>query len=185
MPASPEFPLDELVVRAMDGSPDSGFDCGRADQTDFLYERAWEDHQAQLSVTYLYYFGGILAAYATVGMDALPLARSERDPAMRYRDVSAMKLAQLGVHRPFQGMGLGRVVVGDIVELARDEALRVGCRYLTLDAQPDLVGWYESMGFERNVLRQAQRIRDAIEHRRDPDTIAVSMRFDLRKHIRG
>jgi GNAT superfamily N-acetyltransferase len=114
-------------------------------------------------------------------MDSLPLGRGERDATVRYGEVSAMKLAQLGVHLSFQGIGLGRTVVGDIVEFARDEAARVGCRYLTLDAQPDLVGWYESLGFQRNVLRQDQRIRDAVAHRRAPGTIAISMRFDLRK----
>jgi ribosomal protein S18 acetylase RimI-like enzyme len=94
-----------------------------------------------------------------------------------------MKLAQLGVHRAFQGMGLGRTVVADVVEFARDEASRVGCRYVTLDAQPDLVGWYESLGFERNILRQDQRMQTALAHRRDPASIPVSMRFDLRKPI--
>jgi ribosomal protein S18 acetylase RimI-like enzyme len=181
MSTHPEITSDELVVRVMDGPPERGFDCGRADQTNFLYDRAWDDQQAQLSVTYLYYFRGILAAYATVCMDSLPLGRGERDATVRYGEVGAMKLAQLGVHRSFQGMGLGRIVVGDIVEFARGEASRVGCRYLTLDAQPDLVGWYQSLGFQRNVQRQDQRVQNAIAHRRDPDLIAVSMRFDLRK----
>jgi hypothetical protein len=67
-----------------------------------------------------------------------------------------------------------------VLALARDEALRVGCRYVTLDAQPDLVSWYESQGFERNVLRQNQRIQNALAHGRDPADIPVSMRFDLR-----
>src|SRR3982751_5853020 len=106
-----EIPSDELAVRILDGPPDGGFDCGRAEQTDFLYERAWDDQQAWLSVTYLFYFRGILAAYSTVCTDSIPLARSERDPSIRYREVGAIKLAQLGVHRAFQGTGLGREVV--------------------------------------------------------------------------
>jgi GNAT superfamily N-acetyltransferase len=176
----PEITSDELVVRVMDGPPERGFDCRRAEQTEFFHECAWDDQQAQLSVTYLYYFRGILAAYATVCTDSIPLSRRERDPSVRYREVSAIKLAQLGVHHSFQGIGLGRVAV---LKLARDISLRVGCRYVTLDAQPDLVGWYETQAFVRNLYRQEQRIRDAVEHRRDPDTIAVSMRFDLRGEL--
>lgn len=176
----PEFTSDELVVRVMDGPPESGFDCGRAEQTYFLYDFAWDDQRAMISVTYLYYFRGILAAYTTVCADSIPLSRRERDPSIRYREVSAIKLVQLGVRRVIQGGGIGRLAVADVLGLARDISLRVGCRYVTLDAQPDVVGWYESQGFRRNLYRQEQRIQDAVAHRRDPDTIAVSMRFDLR-----
>ena len=124
-----------------------------------------------------------MAAYATVCMDALPLGRRERGLAVRYQDVAALKLAQLGVHLPFQGVGVGKLVVADVTALARDEATRVGCRYVTLDSQPDLVHWYEGQGFKRNRLRQDQRVLDAIRHHRDPERIAVSMRFDLRESL--
>jgi hypothetical protein len=70
-------------------------------------------------------------------------------------------------------------VVADAISLAREEASRVGCRYLTLDAQPDLVDWYAAQGFKRNELRQELRIADALKHKRNPEEIAVSMRFDL------
>jgi hypothetical protein len=66
---------DEVVVCVLGGPPDAGFDCGREEQTRFLYEWAWADQQAQISVTYGYYLEGILVAYATVCMDALPLER--------------------------------------------------------------------------------------------------------------
>lgn len=58
---------------------------------------------------------------------------------------------------------------------------QVGCRYMTLDAQPDLEGWYESLGFLKNRTRQQERIAEAMLHHRDPAHVAVSMRFDLRR----
>lgn len=75
----------------------------------------------------------------------------------------------------------GMFVVADVINRARKEGRRVGCRYVTLDSQPDLVGWYERQGFERNRLRQDRRVQDALAHGRDPVAIAVSMRYDLRK----
>lgn len=163
----------------MAAPPELGFDCGRAEQNAFLYERAWSDQEAQLSVTYLYYAHGILAAYATVCMDAVPLGPRERDRSVPYQETAACKLAQLAVSLPFQGIGLGKYVVGDIISRAQDEAKRIGCRFLTLDAQPDLVSWYADQGFVQNKLRQDRRIQEAIARGRDPSTIAVSMRFDL------
>lgn len=158
--------LDELDIRKLDGPPPSGFDCGREMQNSFLYERAWEDQRERLSVTYLYFVNDIFAAFATVCMDSLELGTREKLFKIRYKHVSALKLAQLGVHRSFQGQGLGKLVVADMIAFAQEQARRVGCRYVSLDAQPDLAGWYEAQGFKRNKLMQ-----------RSPHT--VSMRYDI------
>lgn len=58
--------------------------------------------------------------------------------------------------------------------------MRLGYRYVTVDAKPDLVAWYEGQGFVRNPAHQEERIQKAVTNRRDPDLIPVSMRFDLR-----
>lgn len=179
MAAESPILTDELVILRLDGPPEEGFDCGRAEQTAFFYDRAYEEQQARLSVTYRYYVRGILAAFATVCMDALPLSRRERGGSIRYREVSALKLAQLGVNLSFQQMGLGKIVVAHVISQARREAESVGCRYVTLDAQPDLVGWYERQGFQRNEARQELRVQEAVAHGRDPAAVAVSMRYDL------
>lgn len=167
-------------MRVLRAPPEAGFDCGRKEQNRFFYESAWADQQAHVSVTYLYFVGGTCAAYATLCMDALPLGRRERAEELRYPEIGALKLAQLGVDRRFQRKGVGRLVVADMTTLARVLARSVGCRYVSLDAQPELVGWYESQGFTRNELRQAQRVVDALKYGREPEKIAVSMRFDLR-----
>src|SRR3954454_7346300 len=98
--------IENVVIRLLDGPPEAGFDCGREDQNVFLYERAWEDQQEKASATYLYHVNGMLAGYATVCMDALPLGKRERGLRIRYKEVGALKLAQLGVDLRFQGRGL-------------------------------------------------------------------------------
>ncbi|HEX5723913.1 MAG TPA: hypothetical protein VFX98_00530 [Longimicrobiaceae bacterium] len=170
-----------MEIRRLDGPPLPGFDCGREEQNRFFYERAWLDQRQRISTTYLYFLRGMLAAYATVCMDSLPLGRQERDADTLYKHVGALKLAQLGVDHRFHRYGFGRYVVGDIATLAREAGDPLGCRYLTLDAQPELVAWYERQGFVRNRLRQRERRKEAAVHGRDPDAIAVSMRFDLRE----
>ena len=94
----------------------------------------------------------------------------------------AVKIAQLAVARRFSGHGLGKFIVGYAV--ANPRAVRavpgVGCRYLTLDSQPHLVGWYERMGFKRNIEEQRYREQLARERNRPVENLPVSMRFDLR-----
>lgn len=92
-----------------------------------------------------------------------------------------MKIAQLAVDRRFAGHGLGRFFIGYVVEHARTLRAFVGCRMITLDAEPELLAWYEGMGFRRNLEEQAYRARVAAESGRDLCALPVSMRFDLRE----
>jgi GNAT superfamily N-acetyltransferase len=174
--------LDRAEVQAMEGPPSPAFDCGRDMQNTFFYERAWEDQRQRLSTTYLLIVHGLTAGFVSLCMDSLPLSRKERGSTIPYRWVSSLKLAQLGIDRRFQGSGLGQWAVGFVVDFANELGLRVGCRYVTLDAQPDLVAWYVAQGFRRNLLHQQQRMDEAILHGRDPTVAPVSMRYDIREH---
>lgn len=95
--------------------------------------------------------------------------------------VPALKIAQLAVDRRFAGYGLGKFLVSLAVEFARDTRTSMGCRFITLDAEPALIGWYESIGFHRNLEEQLSRTRLALESGRDISSLPVSMRFDLRE----
>jgi GNAT superfamily N-acetyltransferase len=172
---------DDLNAIPLDGDPPGGFDCGKDDQNQFLYERAWRDHEAGVSGTYLFYVKGMLAGYVTLMTDALLLHKRERGRGVHYQTVSAVKLCQLGVGVEFQGQGLGKQLVAFAVQIALTVANFVGCRYLTLEARPELVEFYEKQGFVQNELAQEVRKRDARAHSRNPDGIPVSMRFDLRE----
>lgn len=149
--------FEDLVVQKLYGDPPLGFDCGRAEQNRFLYEQAWADQQELLATTYLFLSDDLLAAYATVLMGSLPLSRAERG-VIPYRYVSACKVGQVGVDRRFQAQGLGGFILTYAVSLAREVAARIACRYITLDSQPDLIGWYDRYGFTLNRLRQQERI---------------------------
>lgn len=173
--------LEDLDIGRLTEPPPSSFDCRRTEQNQFFLDRSWKDQQERLSTTYVFRKYGLVAAYATVCTDALPLSRRERGPLIKYRTVGAIKLAQLGVDHRFQGMGLGTHAIGFVLTLARDIGERVGCRYVTLDAQPALQSWYGELGFARNELHQEQRIQEAVTHQRDPASVPVSMRYDLRK----
>lgn len=162
----------------LDEPPPLGFDCAREAQNRFLYQHAWPEQHEWLSTTYLYHVDGVLAAYASVCANAIVLGSREKPRSIRYKQIGAMKLAQLGVDRRFQGRGLGRSVVSDMISLAREVSEYVACRYIALDAQPDLVEWYSAQGFRINKTEQKQRI-EAAAGRIDPLNLSVSMRFDL------
>lgn len=175
------FSLEEVLRRHLDEPPSLGFDCGRDTQNRYFYERAFNEQQQMLSATYLYYVSGMLASYVTVCMDAVVLGTRERPSSIPYKQVSALKLAQLGVDTRFQGQGLGAFVVAGVFAMASDAARQFGCRYVTLDSEPDLVEWYGALGFRINKVMQKQRI-EATAGKRPLDELTVSMRFDLLDH---
>lgn len=178
--AANSISLDELEIRRLEAEPETGFDCGQEEQNTFLYTRAWADQCEGVSTTYLYYLHGILAGYATVVMDGLILSRRERPWRIRYETVGALKLAQLGVHRELSGRSLGSLIIADVIGLAVRISEAVGCRYVTVDARHDVVGWYEKLGFKHNRQMQEHRVERALKLGRDADRLAKSMRFDIR-----
>lgn len=169
----------DLSTGILEGRPAPGFDCGGEEQNTFLYEHAWADQQAWVSTTYLFFVRHILAGFATVLLDSFVLGRKERPEGVRFRQVPAVQLGQLGVDRRFAGSGLGGIIVGFAGIVAREVGKTVACRFLTVDARPDLVAWYERQGFQRNNTMQVQRIEDAARFGRKAEDVAVSMRFDL------
>jgi predicted N-acetyltransferase YhbS len=179
MPVSPSSEFVFLAKQRLEGLPPQGFDCRREAQNSFLYDLAWPDQRQRLTTTYVYHTAGEMVAYMTVCMDAVVLGTREKPAALRYKNLAALKLAQLGVDHKLSGRGLGTLIIFDVVNLALELSQRVGCRYVTLDAQPDLVDWYERLGFKINRVIQKQRIEAA--GTRGPEEIPVSMRFDLRE----
>lgn len=123
-------------------------------------------------------------AYFSVLADAIRLDPSERPDGVRYATAPALKIGRIGVATPYQEQGVGRFILDLIVGFARRNAQRMGLRYVTLDAlpRPQLVGWYERYGFERNS-------GDADEQRwwrwwkrrtpKDRELPHVSMRYDI------
>lgn len=175
-----EWERRDLQVRIINGQPSTGFDCGREAQNRFLYERAWRDAKAGVTVTYLFFVTGLLAGYVSLMMDRIALGPSEKPKGVSWRLIPAIKIAQLAVDRRFAGRGLGRVLVGFAYAYAMRARRGVGCRFVTLDAEPELVAWYGSLGFQPNVEEQDARRAHAAATGRDPDALPISMRFDLR-----
>jgi GNAT superfamily N-acetyltransferase len=184
MPTDAFFSSGEITRRRLESPLLPAFDCGREAQNQFLSDWAWHDQNELVSATHLYFVRGMLGAYATISLSALTLGSREKPRAIRHKSIGAVKVLQLGVDRRFQGRRLGTVIIADMIALARVVSRRMGCRYLVLDAQPEVVGWYEARGFRINKAEQKQRMDAAVIANRPLDEIAVSMRFDLLDYSR-
>lgn len=168
----------ELVP--LEAAPPPDFRCSRNEQNEFLHERAWDEQQLGLSVTYLALLNGIVVGYLTVSMDALPLQTSEK-PASHLRIVRfpAIKLAQLATRNGWENRGIGRHLIALAAGMGLELRGKLGCRYLTLDAKRDRLDWYKRQEFKVNKIARREQEARAKQRGISLDDLPVSMRLDL------
>jgi GNAT superfamily N-acetyltransferase len=58
-----------------------------------------------------------------------------------------LRLARLAVDERYQGLGTGRLLLRAMLELALELRDRVGCSGVVVDAKPESVPFYTSLGF--------------------------------------
>jgi GNAT superfamily N-acetyltransferase len=171
---------DLEIVRFDPGTQDvSGFDCGDADLNEFLKNDAARYQAEHLSHTRLAFLQGALVGYITLLADCIILKTSEKQRVLEQLldfhqavyTFPALKIGRLGVQNASKGTGVGtqllKYAVGLVVRLNTE--LNVGCRFITLDAYPGSVTWYQKNGFLFN------------KHYKTPEKTHPSMRYDILK----
>lgn len=167
--------LAELQIIPVDPAVHNlqGFDCGDADLNDFL-RNDYQSYQEQcLSHTRVAMLKGALVGYITLSADSIILKTPEKKRLFSFhRKVmffSALKIGRLGIAENVQRGGVGvsllKYAIGIAVRMNTD--LNVGCRFLTVDAYPKSISWYQKNGFVFN------------KHYADPTKTHPSMRYDL------
>lgn len=128
------------------------FDCSDEEMNRFLNDEAYEEQDKGMNSTILLYYEGSLAAFCSVCCDAIRLSKDEsRDGDIPYCKVPAIKIARLGRNTKYKNYGFGRLLIDYIKTVALElNKTILGVRFITLDAYPSKVGYYESIGFVRN-----------------------------------
>lgn len=129
------------------------FDCADADLNDFLRTDSQRYSAEYLSHTRIAVHNGVVVGYITLLADSIILKSSEKRHLFDFhRQVftfPALKIGRLGVHRARQRDGVGKSLlkyaIGVVVRLNQD--MNVGCRFITVDAYPKSVSWYQRHGF--------------------------------------
>lgn len=151
------------------------FDCDDPDLNEFLTVDARRYQEYCLSQTRLAFAGGTLVGYITLLSDSIILKSSEKRRLFDFHQsvftFPALKIGRLGVTREFQRAGVGRSLlqyaVGVVFRMNKE--LNVGCRFVTVDAYPQSIAWYQRHGFTFN------------KYYADPTKTHPSMRFDILK----
>ena len=147
-----------------------------ADLNDFFYNDCWKYQEDLLAVTYKFVLEddpAEILALVSLSNDALQFVskskkKKETSYQKRYLDTfPAVKIGRLAVGKDFQGQGLGGYVLSFIEKMLLTEN-RTGCRFITVDAYNDAVGFYEKCGYSLNTSGD------------DPDGMTKSMYYNLK-----
>lgn len=141
-----------MRIRRLRASDDTGaFTSGDLGLDRFLQRHAWQNQDALgIGVTYVALAEDRIAGYVTVAAGAVERDDLPPDPLAAYPryPLPALRLARLAVDLRAQGSGVGNALVDFTLRVAlamRGRAGRVG---VVVDAFPNAVGYYESLGFD-------------------------------------
>ncbi|KOS07016.1 GCN5 family acetyltransferase [Flavobacterium akiainvivens] len=137
------------------------FDCGDDDLNDFLITKAKSYQRELLAVTYILEDEINTLAYFSIFNDSLKVEEEGfasknafkkflgfvSHPKRHLRHFPAMKLGRLGVSVTLKGKGIGKVIVGYIINMALEQNEKCACKIITVDAYAESLKFYEKIGF--------------------------------------
>ncbi len=148
--------FDDLKFSILTDETDlSSFDCGDPEIDTFLKEDAKEYQRDKIATTYLAYYNNELAGFFSIANGCIRAEAVEsQDGKKEYRPQKypAIKIAQIGTCRKFQGEDVGKNMLKLVVAMALSLGKYVGCRVILVDSKKDprLLHFYQDYGlFER------------------------------------
>ncbi|WP_027365927.1 hypothetical protein [Desulfotruncus alcoholivorax] len=150
----------------------TNFDCEDLEMNRFFREEAFTEQEMGMNTTILLYYERTLAAACSICCDAITLSQEERETVgIPYAKVPAIKVARLGRSAKYRNLKFGKFLVEYVKSLAYElNEETVGVRFLTLDAYPQKVSYYqEELGFVVN--KKGRRPKD--------EKSPISMRADI------
>jgi GNAT superfamily N-acetyltransferase len=158
--------IDALsVVKLNRETPIPSFDCGDPDLNGFLADDAKDYYDQLMGVTYLVeHKEKEVAAYYCLFTDKIVFDFSDKSDIRRKwwqkfnkknkihfkkhrKNYPAVKIGRLAVSSNFEGHGIGRFIL-DFIKLTLVENRDIGCRFLTVDAYKNALGFYQKNGFD-------------------------------------
>ncbi len=150
----------------------SKFDCGDQDINDFLKQDAYIYQENKLATTTIFVYNEEVIGFFSTAADSIKLKLREREghhmQEKPIQEFPAIKIARIGRDIRYNKHGIGTNILKWAIGYILNCSEMIAVRFITVDAYPDKVKWYEQFGFVRNL--------DDKYTRRDNH---VSMRYDL------
>ena len=165
---------DEVVVRVLEPADDrSNFQSGNIDLDRFFQRYAGQNQfRHHIGTTWVAVRGASLLGFATVSaahleVGALPAELRRGLPAY---PMPVLRLARLAVAQEAKGEGIGRLLLQAMFALAWRMSDDFGCVGVLVDAKPEAVGFYATLGF-----RSLAHTKGALGDRPEPTPMFLEL----------
>lgn len=146
--------------RLGDGDVISKFDCGDADLNDFILTDAALYYKVRLATSYVLENSenGDVIGYFSLAHDRISLTDFPSNSSYNrfrkqffaqgkmFKSYPALKICRLATDTKYRGEGIGTMLVNMIIASYQKDS-KAGCRFITVDAYADALGFYDKMGF--------------------------------------
>lgn len=147
------------LVRLNENSQLKAFNCNDSDLNDFFINDSIPHLKSLMSVTYTIESDSKTIAFFSLLNDKISseeagskvlfnkLILKKLPNRKRFRSVPAIKIGRLGVHVDYWGNDFGTMIL-DYIKQTFITNNRTGCRFVTVDAYKESLGFYEKNGFK-------------------------------------
>lgn len=144
----------ELRLEFLEKAHDrAAFDCGAEEINQYLRTQARQDMEKGLSRTFVLVhrdFPSLILGYYTLVPGSLAFEEVPAEKRLSRYPAPVLLMAQLGVDRRYQSVGIGRFLLFDAIARAEWVSRQTGLYAIILDAREDtLIAYYEKHGFVR------------------------------------
>lgn len=132
----------------------SEFSCGVKEYDDFLKKEALGHQEEKICDTYILLKADKVVAYASMCPHSIRINEDERKKYAKisgrkvYDHYPALKITRLARDVKWKGSGIGRLMIFCAVILAKEKSGVASYGRITLDAEPDKIGYYQDLGFK-------------------------------------
>ncbi len=143
----------EIRIRRLEPSDDrSKFRCGNIDLDRFFQRYAGQNQfHHHIGTTYVaireeeQITGFVTVTSGEMSVEKLPKILRKHLPSY---PLPILRIARLAVDERFQGHGVGRLLLRAMLKLALELRDWTGCTGVVVDAKPEAVAFYSSLGFK-------------------------------------
>lgn len=140
---------DEVKVVSFAGDIDQDFSCGEPSLDAFYHKSLQRQWKAGVIAAHIVVVEGVgTVAFATMSATTIPKSKLGKfGKNLPYRDASFTLIGRFAVDKDFEGLGIGRFLIGRLADIAHQASERVGSLGVVVDALPSAVGFYTKLGF--------------------------------------
>jgi len=158
---------DLQLVRVEEDTIINDFSCGddkgEIDLNDFLHSKAKNYRKELLATTFLLQSDTEIIAYFSIFNDTLKVEDSSfisissfkkklkdlvSHKKRHLKSFPAIKIGRLAVNEAVIGKGIGKKIIGFVIDYAIEVNMRCACKFVTLDAYAKAIPFYQKLGFQ-------------------------------------